>query len=69
MWIFVPFCDYEVQEYFKDTLRFVFTFMDGNVYSFSKSIPITGEGHPSDVRMIEVLPSEICVRTKLPKPI
>ena len=44
-----PICDYEVQEYFKDTLRFVFTFMDGNVYSFSNSIPISGEGHPSDV--------------------
>ena len=37
-----PICDYEVQEYFKDTLRFVFTFMDGIVYSFRKSIPISG---------------------------
>ncbi len=45
-----PVCDYEVQDYFKDTLRFVFTFMDGNVYSFSNSISISGEGHPSDVR-------------------
>ena len=44
-----PVCDYEVQEYFKDTLRFVFTFMDGNVYSFSNSISISGEGHPSNV--------------------
>ena len=63
-----PFCDYEVQEYFKDTLRFVFTFMDGNVYSFSKSIPISGEGHPSDVEGEDVLPNEFSLSQNYPNP-
>ncbi|HEX7358111.1 MAG TPA: T9SS type A sorting domain-containing protein, partial [Ignavibacteriaceae bacterium] len=63
-----PICDYEVQEYFKDTLRFVFTFLDGNVYSFSKSIPISGEGHPSDVEDEEVLPKEFSLSQNYPNP-
>jgi len=63
-----PVCDYEVQEYFKDTLRFVFTFMDGNVYSFSKTIPISGEGHPSDVEDDEVLPKEFSLSQNYPNP-
>ncbi|MBK7500011.1 MAG: hypothetical protein IPI19_13205 [Ignavibacteriales bacterium] len=63
-----PICDYEVQEYFKDTLRFVFTFMDGNVYSFSKSIPISGEGHPSDVEGEDVLPNEFSLSQNYPNP-
>ncbi|HEX9252087.1 MAG TPA: T9SS type A sorting domain-containing protein, partial [Ignavibacteriaceae bacterium] len=63
-----PFCDYEVQDYFKDTLRFVFTFMDGNVYSFSKSIPISGEGHPSDVEDEEILPKEFSLSQNYPNP-
>jgi len=63
-----PICDYEVQEYFEDTLRFVFTFMDGNVYSFSKSIPISGEGHPSDVKGEDVLPNEFSLSQNYPNP-
>jgi hypothetical protein len=63
-----PICDYEVQEYFKDTLRLVFTFMDGNVYSFSKSIPISGEGHPSDVEEEEILPKEFSLEQNYPNP-
>jgi len=63
-----PICDYEVQEYFKDTLRFVFTFMDGNIYSFSKSIPISGEGHPSDVDEDEILPNEFVLHQNYPNP-
>ena len=63
-----PICDYEVQEYFKDTLRFVFTFLDGNVYSFSKSIPISGEGYPSDVEGEDVLPSEYFLNQNYPNP-
>jgi photosystem II stability/assembly factor-like uncharacterized protein len=63
-----PICDYEVQDYFKDTLRFVFTFMDGNVYSFSKSIPISGEGHPSDVYEDEILPNEFVLHQNYPNP-
>ena len=63
-----PICDYEVQEYFKDTLRFVFTFMDENVYSFSKSIPISGEGYPSDVEEDDVLPSEFALHQNYPNP-
>lgn len=63
-----PICDYEVQDYFEDTLRFVFTFMDGNVYSFSKSIPISGEGHPSDVEDINILPSEFILEQNYPNP-
>jgi hypothetical protein len=63
-----PICDYEVQEYFKDTLRFVFTFLDGNVYSFSKSIPISGEGHPSNVDEKEILPNEFVLHQNYPNP-
>jgi len=63
-----PICDFEVQEYFKDTLRFVFTFMDGNVYSFSKSIPISGEGYPSDVEGEDVLPSKFVLKQNYPNP-
>ena len=63
-----PICDYEVQEYFKDTLRFVFTFLDGNVYSFSKSIPISGAGHMSDVEDDETLPKEFSLSQNYPNP-
>jgi hypothetical protein len=63
-----PICDYEVQEYFKDTLRFAFTFMDGNVYSFSNSIEISGEGHPSAVEDDEVLPKEFSLEQNYPNP-
>ena len=63
-----PICDYETQDYFKDTLRFVFTFMDGNVYSFSNSIPISGEGHPSDVEEIKTLPKEFELNQNYPNP-
>ncbi|HCY76553.1 MAG TPA: hypothetical protein DHV28_11585 [Ignavibacteriales bacterium] len=63
-----PFCDLEVQNYFKDTLRFVFTFLDGNIYSFSKSIPISGEGHPSDVEDEEILPKEFSLSQNYPNP-
>jgi len=63
-----PFCDYEVQEYFKDTLRFVFTFMDGNVYSFNKSIPIIGEGYPSDIEDDDDLLSKFILEQNYPNP-
>lgn len=63
-----PICDYEVQDYFEDTLRFVFTFMDGNVYSFSKSIPISGEGHPSAVEDEEILPKQFSLEQNYPNP-
>lgn len=63
-----PVCDFEVQEYFKDTLRFVVTFLSGNVYSFSKSIPISGEGYPSDVEDEEVLPVEFALHQNYPNP-
>lgn len=63
-----PLCDYEVQEYFKDTLRFVFTFIDGNVYSFSKSVPISGEGNPSAVEYEEILPKEFSLSQNYPNP-
>ena len=63
-----PFCDYSVQEFFKDTLRFVFTFLDGNIYSFDKSIPIIGEGHPSDIVDNEVMPNEFMLHHNYPNP-
>jgi len=63
-----PICDYEIQDYFEDTLRFVFTFMDGNVYSFSKSIPISGEGSPSAVEYEEILPKEFSLSQNYPNP-
>ncbi len=63
-----PVCDYEVQDYFKDTLRFVFTFMDGNVYSFNKLIPISGEGHSSDVPDNKILPTKFVLNQNYPNP-
>ncbi|MBE0539672.1 MAG: T9SS type A sorting domain-containing protein [Ignavibacterium sp.] len=63
-----PICDYEVQNYFIDTLRYVFTYMDGNVYLFSKSIQISGEGHPSDVESEGVLPGEFALYQNYPNP-
>ena len=42
--------------------------MDGNVYSFSNSIPISGEGHPSDVEDEVVLPTEFTLQQNFPNP-
>jgi len=63
-----PICDYEVQEYFKDTLKFVFGFLDGNVYSFDKSIQISGEGYPSDATDEDILPNEFILEQNYPNP-
>jgi len=63
-----PFCDYQVQQYFRDTLIFVFTFLDGNIYSFSKSIPISGEGHLSDVTDDKNLPVKFALEQNYPNP-
>jgi hypothetical protein len=35
-----PICKKQLNEYFEDTLKFVFTFTEGNAYSFSRIIPI-----------------------------
>ena len=61
-------CKKQPNEYFEDTLRFVFSFMDGNIYSFSRSIPISGEGHPSAVEDDESLPKEFSLSQNYPNP-
>ncbi len=62
-----PICDYEVQEYFQDTLRFVFSF-NGYDYHFSNSISISGEGHMSDVEEEGVFPGEFILEQNYPNP-
>ncbi len=61
-------CKKQPNEYFEDTLRFVFSFLSGNEYSFSKSIPISGEGHPSDVADDNVLPKNFVLEQNYPNP-
>ena len=61
-------CKKQPNEYFEDTLRFVFSFLSDNEYSFSKSIPISGEGHPSDVPDDKVFPSEYVLEQNYPNP-
>jgi hypothetical protein len=63
-----PICDYEVQDYFKDTLRFVFSFYESIDYSFSKSIQISGEGHMSDVKEKRTLPNKFELFQNYPNP-
>jgi hypothetical protein len=61
-------CKKQPEEYFEDTLRFVFTFIEGNGYSFSKIIPISGEGHPSDINDGINLPFEFSLEQNYPNP-
>jgi hypothetical protein len=61
-------CKKQPNEYFEDNLRFVFSFLSGNEYSFSKSIPISGEGHPSDVADDSVMPNEFILEQNYPNP-
>ena len=61
-------CKKQPNEYFEDTLRFVFSFLSGNEYSFSKSIPISGEGHPSDVEDEDVIPDKFILEQNYPNP-
>ncbi|HCY76554.1 MAG TPA: hypothetical protein DHV28_11590 [Ignavibacteriales bacterium] len=42
--------------------------MEGNVYSFNKSIQISGEGYPSDAEGENVLPSEFALLQNYPNP-
>lgn len=63
-----PVCDYEIQDYFQDTLRFVFSFSEGMDYVFDKTIPISGEGHMSDVGDEVVLPAEFILYQNYPNP-
>ena len=63
-----PICKKQPEEYFEDTLRFVFSFTDGINYSFSKIIPISGEGHPSDVNDAKNLPTEFMLEQNYPNP-
>jgi len=63
-----PICDYEIQQYFQDTLRFAFSFSEGLVYSFDKAIPISGEGHMSDVKDDGSSPNEFVLENCFPNP-
>jgi hypothetical protein len=60
-------CKKQPYEYFEDTLKFVFTF-DGYEYRFSNSIPISGEGHPSDVEDNKVLTNKFVLDQNYPNP-
>lgn len=63
-----PVCDYEIQDYFQDTLRFVFSFSEGMDYVFDKTIPTSGEGHMSDVKFDGSLPTEFVLYNCFPNP-
>jgi len=61
-------CKKQPNEYFEDTLRFVFSFTGGVNYSFSKIIPISGEGHPSAVSDVKNIPTEFMLEQNYPNP-
>ncbi len=61
-------CKKQPNDYFEDTLRFVFSFKDGGKYLFDKIISISGEGHPSGVEDIEILPKEFALNQNYPNP-
>jgi len=63
-----PVCKSQPTDYFEDTLKFVFTFTDGNVYSFSKLISINGEGHMSGVGEDGLVPNEFILYQNYPNP-
>lgn len=63
-----PICYSSVQEYFIDTLRFVFTFIHNYKYSFSKSIQISGEGYPSNIESVDVYPNKFLLLQNYPNP-
>ena len=63
-----PVCKKQPDEYFEDTLRFVFSFKEGKEYSFSKIIPISGEGHPSDINDEVSSPRESVLQQNYPNP-
>jgi hypothetical protein len=63
-----PLCMQEVLNNFKDTLRFVFSYSGNSGQSFSKSIPIKGEGHLSDVNEENGIPTEFSLSQNYPNP-
>lgn len=63
-----PVCDYEVQNYFIDTLQFVFSFNGTVNESFSKFIQISGEGRRLNVEEEGVLPNKFVLSQNHPNP-
>lgn len=63
-----PICDYNPQEYFIDTLRFVFSFHAQYDYEFSKTIQISGQGHLSDINDRELSPNKFELFQNYPNP-
>jgi hypothetical protein len=65
-----PICESSTQDYFIDTLQFVFTFKyyQNYEYEFSKSIQISGEGHPSIIQHNDPNPNEFSLHQNFPNP-
>ena len=65
-----PICYSDVQDYFIDTLRFVFTYnyYQNYEYDFSRSIQISGEGHPSSIEQADDNPSKFNLYQNYPNP-
>ncbi len=62
-----PICDFEIQDYFLDTLTFGFTVVDSGYY-FTKAIQISGEGHPSALNDFGDPPSSFSIFQNYPNP-
>jgi hypothetical protein len=63
-----PVCKKQPDEYFEDTLKFVFSFKDEEAHFFSKIIPISGEGHLSDINDEVSSPKEFVLQQNYPNP-
>jgi hypothetical protein len=62
-----PLCDFEIQDYFLDTLTFGFTIVDSGLY-FTRAIQISGEGHPSALIDFGDPPSSFNLSQNYPNP-
>lgn len=65
-----PICYSDVQDYFLDTLRFVFAYnySQNYEYDFSRSIQISGQGHPSNVEQSVDNPTKFNLYQNYPNP-
>lgn len=65
-----PVCDSHIEDYFIDTLRFVFRYKyyQNYEYRFSLSIQISGEGHPSTIEETIINLNEFVLYQNYPNP-